>query len=196
MSTADASDAVNDLEGTREADRTLVAMIKAAFPHAGVPDAAYERTARVVMSAAEDATWMRVKLASGLDSLEGLTSGRFAELSPDEALPVLRRIQHTPFFGFVRQTAVVTLYEDEAVWEALGYEGPSFDKGGYIDRGFDDLDWLPDPRIEEYDGEPMADIISDLPGTTGAAATRGAAVPVGQSTARAGRVDSGRTQQR
>jgi hypothetical protein len=26
----------------------------------------------------------------------------------------------------------------------LGYEGPSFDKGGYLERGFNDLDWLPD----------------------------------------------------
>ena len=45
-------------------------------------------------------------------------------------------------------SAVVTLYSDPEVWELLGYEGPSYDKGGYVDRGFDDLDWLPDPRIE------------------------------------------------
>ena len=32
----------------------------------------------------------------------------------------------------------------------LGYEGASFDKGGYINRGFNDLDWLPEPRIEEH----------------------------------------------
>lgn len=194
MSATQSSEAVNELEGTPEANRTLVAMIKAAFPHEGVPDAAYERAAAEVQRQAEQTAWMRVKLASGLDSLEGLVDSRFTELGPAEALPVLRRIQHTPFFGFVRQTTVVTLYEDEDVWEALGYEGPSFDKGGYIDRGFDDLDWLPDPRIEEYDGDPLQDIVSDLPGSPGAASTRGAAVPAGQSKAQAGRVDSGRTQ--
>ena len=48
-------------------------------------------------------------------------------------------------------TCVVALYDDREVWELLGYEGPSFDKGGYVDRGFDDLDWLPDPRISESD---------------------------------------------
>ena len=32
----------------------------------------------------------------------------------------------------------------------LGYEGTSFDKGGYVNRGFNDLDWLPEPRIEEH----------------------------------------------
>ena len=49
---------------------------------------------------------------------------------------------------------MVALYDDHEVWDLLGYEGSSFDKGGYLHRGFDDLDWLPRPRIEEYDGPP------------------------------------------
>jgi hypothetical protein len=53
---------------------------------------------------------------------------------------------------------VVALYNDHEVWELLGYEGPSFDQGGYLNRGFDDLDWLPDPRIEEYDKEPRVEL--------------------------------------
>lgn len=191
MSAARTGDAINDIEGTDEATEALIALIKAAFPHETVPDAAYRRTAETVRAAAEDTTWMRVKLAQGLDSLQGLAEGRFTELTAQEALPLLLRVQHTTFFGFVRQTAVVTLYEDEEVWEALGYEGPSVDKGGYIDRGFDDLDWLPDPRIEEYDGEPLQDIVSDLPRGTTTRSTRGAAVPAGQSRARAGRTDRG-----
>ena len=53
----------------------------------------------------------------------------------------------TPFFQTVRATAVVALYDQAEVWELLGYEGPSFDQGGYLERGFDDLDWLPDPPV-------------------------------------------------
>ena len=45
---------------------------------------------------------------------------------------------------------MVTLYNDKEVWDVLGYEGASFDKGGYVNRGFNDLDWLPEPRIEEH----------------------------------------------
>lgn len=189
-----ADEAVNDVEGTDEARRTLIALIKAAFPHDTVPDAAYERAADTVQKEADDSTWMRVKLAQGLDSLQGLTDGTFHELTPQQAHLVLLRVQHTTFFGFVRQTVVVNLYEDEEVWEALGYEGPSFDKGGYIDRGFDDLDWLPDPRIEEYDGEPLQDVVSDLPTAASTRSTQPAAVPAGQSKARAGRVGTGRKQ--
>ena len=46
----------------------------------------------------------------------------------------------------MRSTAVVEVYSDERTWQLVGYEGPSFDKGGYINRGFNDLDWLPDPE--------------------------------------------------
>jgi hypothetical protein len=45
------------------------------------------------------------------------------------------------------------------VWELVGYEGPSYDRGGYLHRGFDDLDWLPRPRVEEYTGEPRVELV-------------------------------------
>ena len=66
---------------------------------------------------------------------------------------MLKGIEGTDFFGFIRRTTVLNLYDDPAVWEVLGWEGSSFDKGGYVDRGFNDLDWLPEPRVEEYEGQ-------------------------------------------
>jgi hypothetical protein len=53
-----------------------------------------------------------------------------------------------PFFDLLKATAVVELYDNPLVWKAFGYEGPSVHLGGYLHRGFDDLDWLPDPPIE------------------------------------------------
>ncbi len=64
----------------------------------------------------------------------------------------------TDFFGFIRRTTVLNLYNNADVWDVLGYEGASFDKGGYINRGFNDLDWLPEPRIETYDCDPIVEI--------------------------------------
>jgi len=58
-------------------------------------------------------------------------------------------VQHTAFFQLVRLMTVVFTYSDREVWTVLGCEGESSDKGGYVDRGFNDLDWLPDPRIEQ-----------------------------------------------
>ena len=76
-----------------------------------------------------------------------LDDGRvFAELSADLQLEVLKGLEGTDFFELVRSTALVEVYTDDRTWQLVGYEGPSFDKGGYIDRGFNDLDWLPDPE--------------------------------------------------
>ena len=70
----------------------------------------------------------------------------FAELSADEQLEMLKAIEGSDFFELVRSTAVAQVYSDQRTWQLVGYEGPSFDKGGYINRGFNDLDWLPDPE--------------------------------------------------
>ena len=70
-----------------------------------------------------------------------------AELNPaDEQLLALQAIEGSDFFELVRSTAVVEVYSDERTWQVCGYEGPSFDQGGYLHRGFDDLAWLPDPE--------------------------------------------------
>ena len=106
-------------------------------------------------------------LTQGLNSLDGLAGGDFCSLDDDQAYKVLKRIEGTDFFGFIRRTTVLNLYDDPAVWEALGYEGSSFDKGGYINRGFNDLDWLPEPRIEEYDGPVTFEPIWEGPGSAG-----------------------------
>ena len=81
--------------------RTLTAVIRAAFPHPGVPDTAYERPAGIVQRAAAETTWMQIKLEQGLASLDALADGSFADLSPEQALPVLQGVEQTPFFGFV-----------------------------------------------------------------------------------------------
>jgi len=46
------------------------------------------------------------------------------------------------FFQTVRGGLVVSLYNQKEVWPLFGYEGESYSKGGYIDRGFDDIAWL------------------------------------------------------
>jgi hypothetical protein len=137
--------------------RTLVRLLRAAYPHPRFPDGPYERTAEAVLSQAGDSLWHRLVLTEGLATLDaraaaGGGQGRFADLDDEAALALLRGIGDAQFFVFIRSVAVVALYDDAEVHQLLGYEGPSFEQGGYLHRGFDDLDWLPSPRIEEYDG--------------------------------------------
>lgn len=157
---------LNATRMTPEARTLLVRVLRVAFPHPQFPDGPYERTADTILEEANASTWWRVALTQGLNSLNDVCGGDFTSLPDDEALAVLRRVETSTFFGFVRRTAVLNLYDDAEVWEALGYEGPSFDKGGYLHRGFDDLGWLPDPRVEEYDGPE--EFVAYVPGRFGA----------------------------
>jgi hypothetical protein len=124
-------------------------VIRHAFPHDPFPVGPYQRAASAVVEAAGRDPRVLAQLVQGLDDLDRLRDVPFVELTAESAGAVLRGVQDTPFFLAVIDIAVVKLYDDHEVWDVLGYEGASFDKGGYVDRGFDDLDWLPEPRVEE-----------------------------------------------
>jgi len=51
-------------------------------------------------------------------------------------------MEDSAFSQKVRSTLVTGIYNNRDVWLELGYEGPSAEKGGYITRGFDDINWL------------------------------------------------------
>ncbi|MBO0896168.1 MULTISPECIES: hypothetical protein [Arthrobacter] len=143
---------LNETTLTPEARAILKRIIKTAFPHPDFPDEAYERMTSRIVTEADASTWFRVVLTQGLIALGAQSEEPFLDLTDERALAVLRRVADLEFFGFIRRTTVLNLYDDPQVWEVLGYEGPSFDKGGYLHRGFADLDWLPTPRIEAPDG--------------------------------------------
>jgi hypothetical protein len=121
-------------------------VVRVMFPHPDFPAGPYRRTAEaIVASAAEDAR-STAQLEQGMAEL---AAAGFADLDEDAQLAYLRGISASAFFGQIRSKTILVLYDDPEVWELLGYEGPAFEHGGYVDRGFDDLDWLPAPRIEE-----------------------------------------------
>ena len=91
----------------------------------------------------------RTQLEQGLRDLDVAGGAPFAELDAAKQLEVLRGISSTEFFEGVRSRVITSLYDDREVWSLLGYEGPSYDQGGYASRGFADLDWLPAARIEQ-----------------------------------------------
>lgn len=129
-----------------EGRKLLVRVVKVAFPHANFPDGCYERTSDAILASAAKTPGQGVTMAVGLSDLK---AAGFDSLDDAAALKHLQSIEATPFFQFVRGTTVTTLYNDHEVWKILGYEGPSFDQGGYINRGFNDLDWLPEARVSE-----------------------------------------------
>ena len=127
--------------GVQVDQRTLLTrMVRAMFPHERFPDGPYERTADAILAAAGEDVRLRTQLDQGLRDLQALGGPK---------LEVLRGMATTEFFEAVRAKTITTLYNDPEVWRVLGWEGESYSQGGYLERGFADLDWLPDPRIEE-----------------------------------------------
>jgi hypothetical protein len=122
----------------------ITAAARTMYPHDALPEDVYASDGvRLAEVAREDSRVARM-IEVGVSALNG---GRlFADLSADERLEALKLVEGSDFFELVRSTAVGVVYSDERTWQLCGYEGPSFDKGGYINRGFDDLDWLPDPE--------------------------------------------------
>lgn len=133
--------------------QTLRKVVRTTFPHPTFPPGPYERATDAVVAAADADPRLLAQLIQGLTDLDGQRERPFAELDDETAAAVLRGADGSPFLTGIVDSVVVTLYSDPEVWGLLGYEGPSFDQGGYVDRGFDDLDWLPDPQIEYAEQE-------------------------------------------
>ena len=180
---------LNALELSDEARLILTRIIRVAFPHPDFPDGPYERMAQKIIDASEESRWFRMALTQGLVTLDSMSDGHFLELPEDRALAVLKRVADLEFFGFIRRTTVLNLYDDPDVQATLGYEGESFSKGGYLHRGFNDLAWLPDPRIEE--SEEQVTEIGPLPYTVAPATPEDGVKPVPDLFKGTGTVDEG-----
>jgi hypothetical protein len=76
-------------------------------------------------------------LSEGVKTLNGMRGSAWIGLSE-----ALKQTEQTPFFQTLRSDFVVYFYSNPAVWPRFGYEGPSNDKGGYLHRGFNDIDWI------------------------------------------------------
>ena len=59
-----------------------------------------------------------------------------------ERVDILKSNTKSPLFAKVRGDLVVGLYNNKEVWPKFGYEGESASKGGYLNRGYNDIDWI------------------------------------------------------
>src|SRR5208282_5141407 len=127
--------------------RALLKFTRDLFPHDRLDDSFYARAiAPLQDEAAKDASTRRL-LSGGiaqLDRLAKAAAGKpYADLADEAArVAVIKQIEGGAFFMKVYGDTIVGLYNQPQVWPKFGYEGPSSSKGGYINRGFNDLNWL------------------------------------------------------
>ena len=129
---------------TPETMATLIQLARDIYPHDHIPDRFYAIAVKSYdeKSATDEA--MKKQVEDGiadLDAKSGATGYRGLGWE-DDRVAVLKQIEKTPFFQMVRGGLVTGLYNQKEVWPLFGYEGESFSKGGYKDRGFNDIEWL------------------------------------------------------
>lgn len=111
---------------------SLARAVRTLFPH-DVPSEVYVAAAQHVRTRMDGAL-----LQEGLARL-----GDLGGMQEDARAARLREMEGTRFFAALRHLAMFAVYNHPAVWARMGYEGSSMEQGGYLERGFDDIDWLP-----------------------------------------------------
>ena len=124
---------------------TLLQMGKVLYPHKGLPDAVYALLAKDLDGAAGKDPKTAQMLGEGIAVLDRAAGGSFVTASDAKKLEAAKSLEGTPFFKTVRGQCITSLYDNDMAFAHFGYPGASWDRGGYLNRGFNDLKWLPDP---------------------------------------------------
>jgi hypothetical protein len=128
--------------------KTLVKVARDIYPHDFLVDSYYITAIKPWDGKAAKDPAVKALLEDGVRRLnqDALDRHKLAYVQvPWEAdrIVLLQGIEQTDFFKKVRSDLVVSLYNQEELWPKFGYEGSSAEHGGYINRGFNDIDWLP-----------------------------------------------------
>ena len=128
--------------------KTLVKVARDIYPHDFLVDSYYITAIKPWDGKAAKDPAIKSVLEDGVRRLDQDAQDRhkvaYAQV-PWEAdrIVLLQGIEQTDFFKKIRSDLVVSLYNQEERWPKFGYEGSSAEHGGYIKRGFNDIDWLP-----------------------------------------------------
>ena len=128
--------------------KTLVKVARDIYPHDFLVDSYYITAIKPWDGKAAKDPATKAMLEDGVRRLDQDAKDRhkvaYAEVAWEaDRVVLLQGIEQTDFFKKIRSDLVVSLYNQEELWPKFGYEGSSAEHGGYIKRGFNDIDWLP-----------------------------------------------------
>ena len=140
-----AADAAWALEVTAlkpETMATLVVMARDIYPHDRLGDQFYVAAMKGYDTAEEaEAVEAGIAVLDAAAAAAGFASYAAVPWEADR-VAILRGMEGSAFFQKIRGGMVTGLYNQKQVWPLFGYEGESYSRGGYINRGFDDIAWL------------------------------------------------------
>jgi hypothetical protein len=123
--------------------QTLLVMARQLFPHDRLGDQYYAAAVDAVDKQAAGDPALRKLVTDGVARLDAARGIPWIQLSNGARDAVLKSMEGSEFFSTLRTATINNLYTNPLVYRFFGYEGSSVEFGGYIDRGFDDIGWLP-----------------------------------------------------
>jgi hypothetical protein len=134
-----------DLKALTSAEgQALLIMSRTIAPHDKLDDSAY---AVVVGALDADAARDPAVLASTRAGIASLGAG-FVQAGEPARIETLKKVEQTAFFQGVRGKTLQELYATPMAYALFGFEGEAFSKGGYLNRGFGSLRWLPEVPLD------------------------------------------------
>jgi hypothetical protein len=120
---------------------TIAALAVAAYPHPKLGGALYGVFAERYLSGLDDAG--RAAIAAFIARLDADAGGPWASQPVARRDKILAAHAGDPAYaGFLWRMAEI-LYRDPKVWALIGFDGSALERGGWLNGGFDDIDWLP-----------------------------------------------------
>ncbi len=129
--------------GNGHADE-LTRMARLLYPHDAIADDVYAEVIDDVLSAAANDSSMMETLSNAVTALNFAQHGDWFEIGADDQIKAMKAVENEAFFAAIRGGVSARFYNHPKVWEHIKYPGSSVQFGGYVDRGFDDIDWLPE----------------------------------------------------
>jgi hypothetical protein len=125
----------------------LMRVTRDMFPHDGLPDAIYAAAIGPLDEEAAKTPATKSLVSAGIADLDdrAMKAGgkTFAETAEENVrVGILKEIETSPFFQKIFGSTQTPVYNNRDAWPHFGFEGPSAQLGGYLHRGFNDLDWL------------------------------------------------------
>jgi hypothetical protein len=122
----------------------ILAFTRQLYPHATLDNAVYALVVKDLDAKAKADPAVRQQLADGVKQLDAQAGSNWLTRKPAAQAEDVAALAGSPFFNTVRSTAVVSLYSNTMAYAHFGY-GASAGDGGYLNKGFNSLSWLPDP---------------------------------------------------
>ena len=108
------------------------------LPYAELPPELYGKAAQQILDLKDD------HVVAGLDTLRAASHNmKWKDVPEGERVAILTAVHDSAFFGVIRGKTLQVLLRDPATFAIVGYGGPSIQYGGYLGRGFNDINWLP-----------------------------------------------------